>query len=328
MKNLFVKLNEKLNNGEDVVLCTIISSSGSSPRKSGTKMLVFNDGSIFGTIGGGIVEYNTINLALESLKSKKSLVEEFSLDIKDVEKEGMVCGGKVKVFVRPFCYKNEDDVLIINKILLELNKKNDCLIMYDLTKNTINAISSEDKEFLKCVEKYKIKNKSLLADDDKFIDLYKEDGFVYIFGGGHISQALVPVISKLNFNVIVLEDRKEFSDLELFSGALSTSLVDFKNINLNISPKDYIIIMTRGHKADFDILEFSLNSEAKYIGLIGSKSKWAYTVDKLIEDGFCEEDYRRVNNPIGIDISAETPDEIAISIAAQLIKKRAEEILF
>lgn len=328
MKNLFVKLNEKLNGSEDVVLCTIISSSGSSPRKSGTKMLVFNDGSIFGTIGGGVVEYKTIELALESLKSKKPLVEEFSLDKKDVEKEGMVCGGKVKIFVRPFCYRNEDDVLIINKILLELNKKNDCLIVYELAKNTINVISNDDKEFSMFVEKYKIKNRSLLSDDDKFIDLYKEDGFVYIFGGGHISQALVPVIAKLGFKIIVLEDRKEFSKLELFPGALSTEIVDFKNLNIKIDSKDYIIIMTRGHKADFEILEFSLNSKAKYIGLIGSKSKWAYTVDKLIEDGFCEEDYKRVNNPIGIDISAETPDEIAISIAAQLIKKRAEEILF
>jgi xanthine dehydrogenase accessory factor len=148
---------------------------------------------------------------------------------------------------------------------------------------------------------------------------------VYIFGGGHVSQELAPLLTHVGFRCVVFEDREEFAKPELFGGA-EVLLGDFKNIgaSLTIGENDYAVIVTRGHLWDFDAEAFSLRSKAVYIGVIGSKTKHAFVQEKLLGMGFTEAEIKadRVHAPIGLDIKSDTPAEIAVSIAAEMIRCR------
>lgn len=333
MKELFSKLYELLQNGENAVLCSIIESFGSTPRKAGAKMLVYGDGEMLGTIGGGIVEFNAINTAKELLKTKESKTETFSLNREEVLDSGMVCGGKVTVYFRCFSHDNNDDKIVIKAINDSLLGEKNLWLITEICEGKKGKIFLFDKEngvsFSKIGEneiKPYIKNNATLINKKYFADPLVSGGFVYVFGGGHISQALVPVISKVDFRAIVVEDREKFADKNLFDGVHSTILTDFSKVKdkIKVTDNDYIVIMTRGHEKDFEILEFALSTKATYIGLIGSRHKWAYTEEKLRSDGYTKSDIERVINPIGLHIMAQTPNEIAISIAAQMIKHRAE----
>ena len=154
------------------------------------------------------------------------------------------------------------------------------------------------------------------------------DGFVYVFGGGHIAQELVPLLARLDFRCVVFDDREEFSRPDLFPGAEKIILGDFENIGKSITlcEKDYAVIITRGHLWDLEAWAFALESSAAYIGVIGSKTKHEFVKERLCERGFCSGQINapRVHAPIGIDIKSETPAEIAVSIAAELVRYRAQ----
>ena len=150
-------------------------------------------------------------------------------------------------------------------------------------------------------------------------------GRVYIFGGGHISQELTPLLSHLGFNCVVFDNLSKFAKKELFPSADEVIAGDFDNISasVDITEKDYVVIMTRGHSFDFSVQAQALRCCPRYIGVIGSRAKIAITSKKLLEIGFSQEEISRVHTPIGIDIKADTPAEIAVSIAAELIITRA-----
>ena len=161
-----------------------------------------------------------------------------------------------------------------------------------------------------------------------FIEKINQNSKVYIFGGGHVAQQLVPTLHRIGFNCIVLEDRVDFSKKELFQGVVSTRIVDMQDLSdlcEEISENDYICIMTRGHKDDYIIQRQVLKTPARYIGVIGSRRKTAGVMEKLRNDGYNDEDLARITAPIGIPLDAETPAEIAISIAGQLINERAKD---
>ena len=151
-------------------------------------------------------------------------------------------------------------------------------------------------------------------------------GRVYIFGGGHVSQALVPVLKAVDFRCVVLEDREDFCRPELFPGAEETRLIqnDDPTAYREITAEDYVVVMTRGHKDDLAVQAQALKTPARYIGVIGSRRKTAAVFAKLREMGYTDNDLARITTPIGLDIKAETPAEIAVSVAAQLILIRAE----
>lgn len=153
----------------------------------------------------------------------------------------------------------------------------------------------------------------------------KEAGIVYVFGGGHVAQALVPVLAAVDFQCVVLEDRAEFCNRELFPQAYDVKWIDNKRIGdfVSIGKEDYVCIMTRGHKDDILVQEQVLKSPARYIGVIGSRAKKAAVFAKLSEQGFTREDLARIHTPIGLAIGAETPEEIAVSIAAEMIQIRS-----
>lgn len=169
----------------------------------------------------------------------------------------------------------------------------------------------------------------------EYVDVSKPETFIldfnlqttaYIFGAGHVGLALEPVLRYINFNTVVIDDRPDFANRERFPQADEVKVIDsfldpYKEIETD--ENSYIVIVTRGHSGDYDVLKQTLKRKTAYIGMIGSRGKVAELYRMLKEDGFSQEELDRVYSPIGLSIFAETPEEIAISIAAEMIKVRA-----
>ena len=199
-------------------------------------------------------------------------------------------------------------------------------IFFALDGTGIRVLEKEAWEMLPAAQE-KAGHCRILELDGKtyYAEEFCYDGKVYLFGGGHLAQELVPVLHHLDFCCIVLDDREEYVDKALFPDAGQTMLVDFTKLDeiLSIRKNDYLVIVTRGHRCDADAEAFALRTGASYIGVVGSRRKTKYVREKLEAQGFTGEQLDSVYAPIGIEIGSETPAEIAISIAAQLIQIRS-----
>lgn len=337
MKRFFELLNEELSEGRDVTMVSVTSSSGSTPRGAGARMIVGANGRIYGTIGGGAVEYHCQKKAVELLKTKTSFNESYMLRQNEIQDLGMICGGDVECFFRYIASDDENVKNLVRYALDAFEDNRDLWLVMDITEGLSPqmAIVSEDEfkygegRILDNIDYLDGKSRKYHVDGHTyFIEQINRDAKVYVFGGGHVAQQLVPTLHRIGFKCIVVEDRVDFAKKELFDGVLSTVLVDMSDISelcKTITEKDYICIMTRGHKDDYIVQRQILKTPARYIGVIGSKKKKAGVMAKLINDGYTDKDLDRITAPIGIELAAETPAEIAISIAAQLINERAKD---
>lgn len=337
MKKLFGLLNECLRKNMDAVLVTIIASSGSTPRGIGARMLVTEKGRISGTIGGGAVEHQSELSARDALRSKKSHTEHFRLKKNQIQDLGMICGGDVNVYFEYICAAEKHNLLLLQKILELFEAKEEFWLVNEISENSEwgMAVCGRSTVFagapLSSAVLAALANKPVQVDDGGrkyYCEKMLQTGQVYIFGGGHVSQALVPVLAAVDFRCVVVEDREEFCKKELFPGVEEVLLVENDNLEkyVHIGKDDYVCVMTRGHKADFTVQAQVLKTAASYIGVIGSKNKKESVFQRLLGEGFTHKDLERITSPIGLDIGAETPEEIAISIAAQLLQKRAQEV--
>lgn len=334
MKELFETARKSMEKKQDLVFVTTISSSGSSPRGAGSKMLVLENGTSYGTIGGGNVEYVSIQHAREVLKQKQSCTRGFALHPDQVADLGMICGGDVVIFFQYISWENQDFYDLCTRILKSWNKNENIWLIFDITEETVwKAGLYEEQEGLtglgisdpspllqtKAVQK-------VLDGRKYYCEPLVQKGRVYIFGGGHVAQALVPVLARLEFRCVVFDDREAFSNPQVFPEAEQCILGDFNRISdyLSIQPQDYVCIMSRGHQYDYLIQKQILTTPAYYIGVMGSRKKKEVIRQNLLADGFSPEDISRITTPIGLDILAETPEEIAVSIAGQLIAERAK----
>lgn len=334
MKELFETARKSMEKKQDLVFVTTISSSGSSPRGAGSKMLVLKNGTSYGTIGGGNVEYVSIQHAREVLKQKQSCTRGFALHPDQVADLGMICGGDVVIFFQYISWENQDFYDLCTRILKSWDKNENTWLIFDITEETVwKAGLYEEQEGLtglgisdpspllqtKAVQK-------VLDGRKYYCEPLVQKGRVYIFGGGHVAQALVPVLARLEFRCVVFDDREAFSNPQVFPEAEQCILGDFNRISdyLSIQPQDYVCIMSRGHQYDYLIQKQILTTPAYYIGVMGSRKKKEVIRQKLLADGFFPEDISRITTPIGLDILAETPEEIAVSIAGQLIAERAK----
>ncbi len=239
--------------GEGGVLCMIVSSRGSTPRRAGSKMLVYPDGSFIGTVGGGEVESRVIHEALESLQDGRPRL--LNYDMVDPSRgDPGVCGGQLEVYVEPI-----------------------------LPQATL-----------------------------------------VIIGGGHVGKAVAHLARWLNFRVAVSDDRAEFCTPEANPDADAFYPVPMAELpgQLKINSQTYIVLTTRGASVDIDGLAPLLDSPAAYIGVIGSRRRWTVTRKGLLDAGIPEAKLERVHSPIGLELNAETPEEIAVSIMAEIIMLR------
>ncbi len=334
MKALLDNILALLDKGEDAVIASVTASSGSTPRGAGAMMLVRRDGSSAGTIGGGAVEYAAQKHAAEVYAEKKSAAVGYDLSPNDVAQLGMICGGKVSVYFQyiPAGDKTARELFAYLRAAFDrdesvwLVRKTHEGLICDMgvygTGGLMFASSMSEAEV-----KPLLKSRAVLSGD-YYAEPIVRAGKVYVFGGGHVAQQLVPVIAKVGFKPVVFEDRPEFSTPGLFPQAAGIIRGDFKKISdyITIGPADCVVIMTRGHQMDFEVLEQTLRTSASYVGCIGSSHKVAATKKRLAEAGVAQKDIDRMISPIGLPILAETPEEIAISIAGQLIMHRAQNM--
>lgn len=345
MKDLYKEAVRLIESGEDFSLATIITRDGSAPRGPGAKMIIRNDGSIFGTIGGGLLEAVVMRTAAEVLKTKKARIEEFHLKGNDFSSIDMTCGGDLEVLIDYIDATDRNNIELFQYLASDLKKKESAYLL--------TIIPSDDIEFLS-------RKQFILKDDGSWIgippfnindiepDLSSVLGYkvlkrdnkkrliietinifytATIFGAGHVGQKIAQLLKFLGFYVIVIDDRNQFANTERFPSADQIRVVKEFNEDASYTDIDehcFILIVTRGHINDEVVLRRSLKTDAGYIGMIGSKNKRNTIYSNLLNDGYTQKDLDRVHAPIGLSIGAETPEEIAISIAAEIVKIRSE----
>ncbi|MDP9160011.1 MAG: XdhC/CoxI family protein [Acidobacteriota bacterium] len=246
-----VKLRQS---GRRGAVATIVNVRGSIPSFETAKMLVRDDGSISGTIGGGCVEAEVWQAAREVMESEKPRSLSFNLNQNPKYDSGLVCGGTVEIFVEP----------ILPQAVL------------------------------------------------------------YIFGAGHVSVNLYRAARNAGFEVSVIDDRETYANRERFPDAKELIAGDFEKAFIQIVPNEssYIVIVTRGHRDDMRVLAWAVKTQARYIGMIGSKRKTITIFRELIRQGMAANLFEKVHAPVGLDIGAITPEEIAVAITAELIAVR------
>lgn len=324
MRNMLKTMKERLVQGENLVLVTVVASSGATPRGAGARMLVGKSGRICGTIGGGAVEYRSEQLAAKVLESKVSGQQDFTLTKDDVQNLGMICGGAVNVFFHYIPAGDEETIALATEAENRFAKGGDFWLISDIGHG--GNLSLADKTSPLAAHLTRHPHRLQEEGCDLYIEQIHSSGRVYIFGGGHVAQELEPVLTHLGFRCVVLDDRPEFTRRELFPTAEEVLPVDFSRIadTVTIGSEDYVCVMTRGHAFDTVVQAQVLKCHPVYVGVIGSKHKAAGVRKVLKEEyGLCEEELDLVTTPIGLSIQAETPAEIAISIAAQMIQVRA-----
>lgn len=331
MKQLFEELGQMLAQGKEAVLVTVIASSGSTPRGAGSRMLVRGDGSIRGTIGGGAVEYRSIQAAMAAMQKKASYIKGFSLAPNEVSDIGMVCGGDVTVYFQYVNPKDEEVRELCSQVLDAFGRDEDSWLAMDITDETCWKMGIGNRQegwgnlpgttaaFGSKAHRWEAGGRNY------YVEPLVQAGRVYIFGGGHVAQELVPVLAHLGFRCVVMDDREEFANPQVFLGAEQTVAGDMGRIGdyLAVGHRDYVCVMTRGHSFDYLVQRQMLACRPRYLGVIGSRNKIAAVAGKLMEDGFTREEIEMCHMPVGTQIYAETPAEIAISIAGELIAVRA-----
>ena len=334
MKALFEALRAALAQGERAVLCTIVASSGSSPRGEGAKMAVFADGTTTGTIGGGAVEHKSQEYARELLRSGgASLVHAFRLSPNEVQDIGMICGGNVTV---AFQVLDAAALPVLDAIVEALTHCDEDIWLITPVQEGLPwslglwhaapGLRFPDPHSTQDLGPLPLSRGVLRKEAPAFyVEPLVQAGVVYLFGGGHVGKALCPVLTQVGFRVVLYDDRPQAALPEQFPQAVRIVLGDYRHIfdHITITDRDYVVIMTPGHQSDFELLAQVLTTPAAYVGCIGSKHKVAATREKLAALDFSEADMDRVHSPIGLPIGGETPEEIAISIAAEMIAHRS-----
>ena len=301
-------------------------------------MAVFADGSSLGTVGGGAVEFESIKLAKQALLEQTTFTHGFNLSPNQKADIGMICGGQVVVYFQFFRGGDHKAIELFSAMTeLFIQRKNTWLVT-QISEGCVRQMGIYSREDgLRYMEEDTdewdilplVRPRAMLkkGEPSYYVEPLTTAGYVYIFGGGHVAQELVPVLAHIGFAPVIFEDRPDFAKTELFPDAAATIVGSFSNVgaSVSIAPDDYVVIMTRGHQADFEVLRQALLTRATYVGVIGSRSKIATTNKRLIEADIPEAELSRIHAPIGLPILGETPAEIAISIAAELILHRAKQ---
>ena len=345
MKDLYSIILDSLKTNRSSVLATIIRQKGHSPRSVGAKLLITEDGALAGSIGGGDLEKAVMEAASKVISS--------SLPLAITNSPAISCGGDVEVFLEPV-HPDNDICLHMYKQITDINKRGGAgalapaidadlwqlgyvpkaLFKSDgeitgllpnmgdtgkgITDKMPSLIDARRPEIITC-------NRKEGDTFNIFIEPITSSPVLYLFGAGHISSQVVPLAKRVGFKIVVIDDRPEFSNPHNFPDAENVFNYPYDDVikKFPIDRSSFIVITTRSHSCDEMILGQALRTEAGYIGMIGSRRKISTIYNNLAKGGFADNDFDRVHSPIGIDIGAETPEEIALSIVSELVKARA-----
>jgi len=254
MKAVFEAALAAERDGEPAALVTVVGTEGSTPQGAGAKMVVYADGRIVGTIGGGCLEAEMTWRARRAIEERRPVMASYDLTPDQAGEDGLVCGGRMQVFIEP------------------------------------------------------IESTPTLC----------------LFGAGHVAQPLAHMAKMAGFRVEVADDRIKFANRDRFPGADLILVEEFTTAGhkMTLGRNSYAVVVTRGHKGDADALASVLGRDLRFVGLLGSKPKAIHILSALEEQGVPREELAKVHCPLGLEIGAETPEEIAVSILAEMIAVR------
>lgn len=311
-----------LKNGEKVMLLVVVESVGSSPGRQGFKMAVGTEGSLFGSIGGGIMEIKLVELAKSHLQNNVAtssdkttryntpfLKKQIHNKNAAHDQSGMICSGEQTILFYP-----------LEKTHLTTVKK----IVSALENNTL-AVLKWDAQYFELFDNQRLTDNFtfVFADIDTFV--YVENlGFkqqLYIIGGGHCALALSELMAKMDFQIHLFDDRLDLNTLQKNTFAHCIETANYATIGDKIpsGPDVYVVVMTVGYRTDAVVIRQLLDKNIRYLGVLGSASKMKTLLQLLENEGFNSDILRGIHTPIGVAINSRTPEEIAVSIAAEII---------
>ena len=337
MKEIISEANRLIGLNKDLVIATVISRDGSAPRGAGAKMIVKKSGEITGTIGGGLIEAEVISEGIDCIKNRKSTVRRFVLTKEHRSGIDMTCGGEAKIliqfidssdphisslFIKAAEYTSVSSSLLVTDVRFDENGAEvDAFLISEENPELTFRHSDLIEESFKSAADYRCYFPS--DNEAVIIEALGNRHCVYICGGGHVGLKTAEAADLAGFDTVIFDDRPEFADPGRFPNAREVCTVEgFNDIfsGYSIGPRGYIVILTRGHSYDEQVLRQALDTDAGYIGMMGSRKKIDTVYKNLKAGGISETEFEKVFAPIGLDIGAETPAEIAVSIVAQLIK--------
>lgn len=359
MKDIFQKIIECIQQGQSVALATVIARSGSIPASMQAKMLVFLDGSIVGTVGGGKLEAAVIQAAQQVVVTATPRIVEMTMTENQIATEGLICGGRAETLIEPFgpgtdltfleelvaSYSGVQASMLATVVNTQLAPGYSRKVMIRADGTTVGRLGGEtltmqlvqavqargegDKPSIMTLELAEQAARELGLWPDKELRVFLEPvrplPTAYLFGGGHVALHLAQILHLIGFEFVVIDDRAEFANQARFPHAKACLVHSFANVFAELPANllnAYLIIVTRGHACDVNVLEQAVRTNAKYIGMIGSRRKIAMIMQHLREQGVSQAILDTVHAPIGLKIGADTPEEIAVSIAAELIQIR------
>ncbi len=352
---MFDQVKQFMEEGETLAIATIVSTLGSTPREVGAKMVVTAAGEILGTVGGGCGEAEVRREAVQVIRTRKPAMVRVEL-LDDIESNSpAVCGGILNVFVDPWykdpsaaCGELADELLQVAKdgvaaVMATVVKSENCddvasgekcLIRDGVPKagnirnqDLLQAILKQADTRLRREESREV-TLNLPGTERKvevFFEVLPAVRKVIIVGAGHLAVPLVKFAKILGFHIAVIDDRVMYANRERFPDVDEVLVGDMAETlrGIDITPQTYIVLITRGHQFDEPCLREIIHSPAKYIGMIGSRRRIkACFIRFRDEEGIPEELLKRVYAPIGLDIKAESPEEIALSIVSEMVKVR------
>jgi len=339
MKQIVQAMENLCAKGEHFALATVITRNGSAPRSTGAKMLIKQDGGIIGTVGGGMLEAQVQELAEKMIRERRSIIQSFQFNGIDAATMDAICGGQVEVLVEWVNCEDPQTIKIIQGLQTAINQHQKAWLVTNLPAaktGTMHAFIQQDGNVmgdlpqgltLEAITETRLPGIVQLGQQLVMIEPIDISGSAFIFGAGHVSRSLAVFVKAVGFWTVVLDDRGEYANRERFPEVDQViALESFTDslANLQIDGDSFIVIVTRGHVNDLTVLAQALKTEAGYIGMIGSRRKCSLIFEELRRNGYREEDIQRVHAPIGLPISAETPEEIGISIVAEMIQERSK----
>ena len=347
MKEVIQGAVETLRDGKPCVLATVVRTKGSTPQKAGAMLLVKDDGSGLGTLGGGCVEGDIWFAAKEMLRQGGGPeFKDYYLNEDIAARDGLVCGGTMYFYLEPL--RRMEDFLPLGDEILEAYDGGEpvglatvvnspshpqrlgakLLLRADGTVSGSLGTAELDEAALEAAHRIaQIGNTESISTEDGtelFVEGFTTPPTLVMVGGGHVGKATADLANNLGYRVYLVDDRPEFCNEDRFPYAERTVVTPYDqwSDHLSINVNSYVVVATRGHRYDDMALESALKTRARYVGLLGSRRKTLMIYRRLIEQGVTKERIKEVYAPIGLNIGALTPEEIAVSIMSEIIMVR------
>jgi len=331
--DFYQQLLQAVRSGTHVADTLLVETRGSTPQKAGARMLVFSDGSQVGTLGGGCVEAEVRRRALQLIDQGSPEILSFQLNDNYGWDDGLICGGRMQMLVDPL--RSDEDLPYFQKLHELLAAGIPCTESVSLAGGTRSLLDAQGNLLAQRGPEIPA---SALQENLKAIAgrprPYLENGTAYlphlqrcrllIVGAGHVGQKVAELAAEVDFDVWVLDDRAEYCNPERFptAGRLIVGSIDTSLSGLEIDDRTYCLIVTRGHQHDEEALYHLAETQARYVGMIGSRRKIKLIFSDLLAEGISRDALAEVFAPLGLEIGSQTVPEIAISILAELVAHR------